>query len=512
MQDDAISIQDVTAIIGRRKWSLVIPAVLVFAAAVIAAFTLPRTYQATSTILIEEQAIPREFVASTVTGFAEQRLQIINQRVMITSKLLDIINRFNLYPEDRKKKTTEEIIEKMRKDITFKTISAETGRSSTATIAFSLSYEGPKPELVQQVAGVLASLYLEENLKVREQQSAGTFKFLEDEAGDLKTQIAEIDAGIAVFKKKNMDALPELLQFNMQGLERTGQDIDKMYDQLRTLREKESYLQSQLDSMPADSVSQDKNLLKELKAKLVQLESRYSDKYPDVIKARSEIASLEERLGPSAGSPEKPDNPAYVTLASQLAGVRSEIESVKRQIDELRRKRDEYRKRVETTPKVDEAFKGLTSERANLQAKYDDLMRKSMEAKVSKGLEQEQKGERFNLIDPARRPEKPIKPNIPAILMIGLMLGIGAGAGLAAVREFLDQSVRSSRALTARTSLPVLGSVPEIITWKDRKRTRYKRFGVVIVLLDMLIGAVVVFHFYVMDLNVVLAKILRRIG
>ena len=325
----------------------------------------------------------------------------------------------------RQKKTTEEIIGKMRKDIAFKTISADvvdnrTGRPSAATIAFSLSYDGPKPELVQQVAGVLASLYLEENLKVREQQSAGTFKFLEDEAQDLKAQLAAIDTSVSAFKKKNMDALPELLQINLQSLERTERDMDQMNDQLRTLREKESYLQSQLASMPTETDSQDKALLKELKARLVQLESRYSDKYPDVIKTRSEIASLEERLGyPSARSPEKPDNPAYVNLASQLAGAQSEIESVKRQIEEMRRKRDDYRKRVENTPKVDETYKGLMSERNNLQAKYDDLMRKSMEAKVSKGLEKEQMGERFNLIDPARLPEKPVKPNIPAILLIG---------------------------------------------------------------------------------------------
>jgi polysaccharide biosynthesis transport protein len=263
--------------------------------------------------------------------------------------------------------------------------------------------------------------------------------------------------------------------------------------------------------MPTETDSQDKALLKELKAKLVQLESRYSDKYPDVIKTRSEIASLEERLGyPSARSPEKPDNPAYVTLASQLAGAQSEIESAKRQIEEMRRKRDDYRKRVETTPKVDETYKGLMSERNNLQVKYDDLMRKSMEAKVSKGLEKEQMGERFNLIDPARLPEKPVKPNIPAILLIGMVLGIGAGVGMAAIREFSDQSVRSSRALARQTSLPVLGSIPVIITWKDRKRTRYKRAGAVFILLDVLIGAVAGFHFYVMDLDVLWAKILRR--
>ena len=221
MQDDLTSIQDLISIIGRRKWSLVLPALLVFAVAVVAACVWPPTYRSISTSLIEEQGIPREFVASSVTGFADQRLQMINQRVMISSKLLEIVKQFNLYPEQRKKKTTEEIIDLMRKDIAFKTISADvvdsrTGRPSAATIAFSLAYDGPVPEIVQRVAGVLTSLYLAENLKVREQQTAGTFKFLDEEARDLKAQLDTIDASISAFKKKNMDALPELLQINLQ--------------------------------------------------------------------------------------------------------------------------------------------------------------------------------------------------------------------------------------------------------------------------------------------------------
>lgn len=514
--EEITSIQDFVCIIKRHKWSLVIPAVIVFAIAVAAALTWPRTYRSTSTILIEEQEIPRDFVASTVTGFADQRLQVINQRVMISTKLLEIVDRFNLYPEMRRKKTTEEVIAQMQKDIVLKTVSADvtdsrTGRRSNATIAFSLSYDGEKPELVQKVAGVLTSLYLEENLKVREQQSTGTFKFLEDEALSLKDRLQKIDAELSAFKKKNMDALPELLQVNIQSLERIDRDISQMNDALRTLKEKESNLQSQLSSIPSEADSQDKALLKELKAKLVQLESRYSDKYPDVIKARAEIAKLEERIGnPAPGASEKSDNPVYINLTSQMSGVKSEFGSVKRQIEDMHRKRDEYQRRIEMAPKVDEIYKGMISERNYTQAKYDDLMRKSMEAKVSQGLEKEQMGERFNLIDPPRLPEKPIKPNVPAILLIGFVLGLGAGVGVAALKEYSDTSVRSVSTLAKETALPVLGSIPEIITWRDKKRQRIKWMTLACGLLIVIAVGIAVFHFFVMDLDVFWAKVLRR--
>ena len=164
---------------------------------------------------------------------------------------------------------------------------------------------------------------------------------------------------------------------------------------------------------------------------------------------------------------DQPDNPAYVDLASRLVSVQGEAETVRRQIDEMSKKRDEYYRRMEASPRVEESYKALLSERNNTQLKYDDLMKKTMEANVAQGLEKEKMGERFTIIDPARLPEKPVKPNVPAILLIGLFLGIGAGVGTASLREFNDQSVRNPNVLTAITHLPVLVAVPEIIIEKD---------------------------------------------
>ena len=291
-------------------------------------------------------------------------------------------------------------------------------------------------------------------------------------------------------------------------------DISQLTDMLRSLREKESDLQSQLSSIPSETDNQDKALLRELKAKLVQIESRYSDKYPDVIKTRAEIAKLEERLEASSSGTtahEKPNNPAYLALTSQLASLKANAESIRRQIDDMRRKQAEYQRRLEATPKVDEVYKGLISERNNTQTKYDDLIRKTMEAKVAQGLEKGQMGERFNLIDPARLPEKPVKPNIPAVLLIGFVLGIGAGVGVAAIREFSDRSVRSVTTLTKNMGLPVLGGIPEIVTWRDKKRQRIKRVVVICCVLSAIAAGIAVFHFFVMDLDVLWAKIARRL-
>jgi polysaccharide chain length determinant protein (PEP-CTERM system associated) len=455
---------------------------------------------------------------TTVTSYAEERLQTINQRVMSSTKLLEIINRFNLYADLKEKWTTEEIVDRMRKQIKFETISANiidrrTGNPTAATIAFSLAYEGKEPAVVQQIANVLASLYLEENLRVREQQTTGASKFLEDEMKSVQASLAGLDAKLAVFKQKNLNSLPELSQTNLQELDRTEREIDQMNDRLRTLKQQEGYLQTQLASIPSDSATSDKTRLQELRVKLVELKSRYSDEYPDVKKTKSDVATLEKQLRASGHENlSKPDNPAYVTLSSQLTSTQAEIDSVKRQVAMLQNKKDGYRGRIEASPRVEEGYRTILSERNNMQAKYDDLMKKYMEAKVAHGMEKEQMGERFTLIDAAKLPEKPVSPNIPAILLIGLILGIGAGAGVASLQEYNDQSVRGFDELARVTGFPVLASIPEIINQEDisaRKKTfRKVAAGVGIAV----IAGLLIFHFFVMDLDVFWARLMRRMG
>ncbi len=527
MEEDVKTISDYIDILRRRKWSLSLPIVIVFAVSLVAAVVWPRTYRSTSTILIEEQEIPRDFVITTVTGFVEQRLQSINQRIMSTTRLLEIINHFGLYADLKRKMTTEEIVDLMRKDIKLQMISADVAdkRSATpmqATIAFSLSYDGRNPQVVQEVANMLASLYLEENLKTRERQTAGAARFLEEEAKNMQEQLASLDSKIAIFKAKNINSIPELLPINFQGLDRTESDLTKLTDDLKGLKEKEEYLETQLASIPTESKDQDRTLLKELKAKLIQLESRYSDKYPDVRKTRMDVEALEKRIAersvdeeseqkPLTSVTDQANNPSYVTIASQLAGVQSDIESVKRQIGEMRRKRDEYIQRTEAAPRVEETYKALMAERTNTDMKYQDLMKRVLEAKVAQGLEKEQMGERFTLIDPARLPEKPVKPKVPAVLLIGLFLGIGAGVGNVALKEQSDQSVRNAAQLTSATGFPVLGAIPRIITEEDRRRARRLKIKLLIAVVLGLAVGIALFHFFVMDLEVFWARLARRL-
>ena len=199
MEAEIKSVNDLIAIVRRCKWHIIMPAVVIFLVVAVVALSLPKRYRSTATILIEAQEVPNDYVKANITSFADQRLQTINQRIMGGPKLLEMIKRFRLYEDKRQSWTMDEIVDRMRKkDIKFTTISADvvdprSGRPAQATIAFSVTYEGATAESAQQVANELSSLYMAENLKVREQQSEGTSKFLDDEMRTIQASLAAIE-------------------------------------------------------------------------------------------------------------------------------------------------------------------------------------------------------------------------------------------------------------------------------------------------------------------------------
>ena len=518
MEDQPVEIGNYVDILKRRKWALILPAVAAMLIAAAVALWLPSIYKSSATILIEEQDIPADYVMTTVTGYAEQRIQSTQQRIMSTGKLMEIIDRFGLYAEYKDRWTTEEIVEKMRADIQLDLISVDTidrrtGRPTAATIAFTLSYQGKQPTTVQRVTDTLVSLFLSENLQVRQRQTTETSEFLEEETRRLKRQLDELEKTMTVFKAEHVNALPEMLQVNLQSLNTAESGIQRFDDQIRSLKEREGYLETQLASIP-QMVDPEKERLKQLEMELVSLKSKFTDDYPDVKKLRLEIAELEKRMAEKTSLPEdqkeQPDNSAYITLASQLASTRAEIRSLLDQKNDMQAKTDTYRKRIETTPKIEQEYNTLVVDRNNTRAKYEDLLRKVMEANVALGLEKEQKGERFTLIDPARLPEKPFKPNRLAIGLIGLVLGIGAGVGVAALLEISDQSVYTPQDLARVSDHPLLVSIPTILTPYDRRKRRFKRLAWILAGLLLLAVGIYLFHTFVMDLDVFWAKLMRK--
>lgn len=307
----APTLADRIAAVRRRRLPALAAAAGIVLIAIAAALFWPPTYRSTGTILIEQQEVPVDLVRSMVSSYADQRIQVITQRVMTTENLMRIIDRYALYPDDRRSKPREVLIQRMRDDITFSMISADVvdprlGRPTKATIAFSVSYDNRSPLLAAKVANELTTLYLNENLESRKQLADGTATFLTAEADRLNKQIAELDTKLAAFKEKNAHTLPELNQLNMQLMTRAEEELRETDTRIRSLDQQIVYLDAQLAQLnPAsqiftstgERVMSPSDRLKMLKSEYSRASGIYAPDHPDVLRMKREVEGLEREVG-----------------------------------------------------------------------------------------------------------------------------------------------------------------------------------------------------------------------
>ncbi len=346
----------------RRRGIFFLVAGMLSVCAVALALMLPPTYLSGATILIEQQEIPQELVRSAVTSFADQRVQVISQRVMTTQNLLGLIERYNLYPEIRLSKPREVLLQKMREDISMKMISADvidprSGRPTQATIAFSVSYKSRSAELAQKVANDLTSLYLNENLTSRTQMAEQTSTFFSQEAARLQAHILELDKQLSEFKQKNHDKLPDLVQLNIQMSQRTEVDLHDAENRISALDSQKVLLEAQLAQInPTMQVFSDTGLrvmntedrLKSLKSQLAGYKARYAPGHPDIVNTEREVEGLEKQVQADDGTSD---------IARQLSQAQAELAAAKEKytadhpdVVRLTRTVDELQKAVASAP------------------------------------------------------------------------------------------------------------------------------------------------------------------
>ena len=310
-QEHIKGIQDYIAIFKRNKKLLMVIATTLFAITCFITYKLPSVFRSEAIILIEQQDIPQDLVRSTVTSYADQRIQVISQRVMSSVNLRKIVDKFNLFVEEQKKETFASILNKMRDDIQLEMISADvidpiSGAPTKATIAFSLAFSSKFPKQAQQVANELVSLYLNENLKQRSEAAAETTSFLAMEAGKLREQINDLEEKLAVFKEENAFSLPELQSLNLQMFNRTEEQITDLDRQTRVLNDRKLYLQAELVQLnpyadvftaKGERVYSAEARLKTQQAEYIGLSAKYGPNHPDLVSLRKSISALEREVG-----------------------------------------------------------------------------------------------------------------------------------------------------------------------------------------------------------------------
>lgn len=305
------SLADYIAAARRRRVPALVAGVSLLVIALAAAFFWPATYRSTGTILIEQQEVPVDLVRSMVSSYADQRIQVISQRVMTSDNLMRIIDRYELYPDRRRKDPREVLVNRMRDDIRFSMISADVvdprqGRPTKATIAFSVSYDSPLPSLAAKVANEIVTLYLNENLASRRQTADDTASFLTSEGDRLSKQIDELSVKLAAFKEKNVNNLPELSQLNMQLMNRADEEMRETDTRIRSLDQQIVYLDAQLAQLtPTEQLYTETgqrilspaDRLKTLKSEYSRATAIYASTHPDIVRLKREMEGLEKQVG-----------------------------------------------------------------------------------------------------------------------------------------------------------------------------------------------------------------------
>lgn len=298
----------------RRRTPAMITAASLLVVVLLAAHLWPATYRAKGTILIEQQEVPADLVRSTISSYADQRIQVISQRVMTSENLLRIIDKYDLYADERKRSTREALIEQMHDDIKFSMISADVvdprlGRPTKATIAFSVSFDSPIAATAAKVANELTTLYLNENLESRKQLVDDTASFLTGEADRLSAQIAALEQQLAEFKEQHVNSLPELKNMNLQFMSRAQEELRDVDSRIRSLDQQIVYLDAQIAQLTpvaqlytstGERVYSPSDRLKVLKSEYARVSAVYAADHPDVLRMKREIAGLESQAGTSS--------------------------------------------------------------------------------------------------------------------------------------------------------------------------------------------------------------------
>ncbi len=476
----------VLSIAWRRKWLIVIPAVVIAAIACAVTYRLPDTYRAETTVLVIPQRIPTSYVQSSVQTRTEERLRSIDIQVRSRTRLEQIIEQFNLYPERRQTDIMQDIVDDMSGQIDVDMMRDD---------VFKVSFISDNPRTAMQVTEKLGSFFIEESVKDRAEIAEDASQFLEGTVEETTRKLRETERKLTEYRQRYNGELPTQANANQQGLLSAQANLQIVVQQLERDREDQARLERRIQDLTAqvdaamaapvaaDDTSHSKAAqLQAAKLELQQLALKYRSGHPEYDRKAATVARLEkEAAEEAAAASPTPLNPQGVVSGTakrylaELDGTREDLQRLKRQIE--RRNAEQklytdqlglYQRRLELAPVRDAELVELTREYGSLQSAYDSMARKKLDSQVTATLERQQLGEQFKILDPARLPERPFSPNRPRLYLLSILAAIAVGVGIAAGAEYLDRGLRSEDDVRLALALPVLATIPVIAPAKKR--------------------------------------------
>jgi polysaccharide chain length determinant protein (PEP-CTERM system associated) len=487
-----MGMEDYKGILRRRIWIIVIPAMVVPVLAYCVSLFLPNRYTSQTLVLVENQRVPEHYVKPVVTEDLTYRLSTMKEQILSRSRLQPILERWHLYGAVANDPTVDLKLDQMRKNVKVKAVISEIVKLQdprAGVPGFTISFTYSDARTAQQVCAEITSMFIEANLKERQQSAQGTTDFLEKQLAESKKQLDEQDAKLATFKSKYLGQLPDQSQTNMGILLGMKSQLDAVTQALARAQQDKTYTESMLAQQVAawESSQKDDNTaspttlqqqLTALQTQLVSLQARYTDDYPDVIKTKNDIAQVKKQLDAaetvSSDIKTPKDRKLSVLEPTQIQQLRATVRQLDQTIKEKSHEEDRlqqqirtYEGRIELTPKVEEEYKLLTRDYTTALNFYNDLLAKKSQSEMATNLELQQEGEQFRVMDPPNLPERPSFPNRPIIALGGFGGGIGLGLVITVVLEMMDRSLRTEADVTSLLRIPAIAVIPELGAPRD---------------------------------------------
>jgi len=480
--------------IFRRRLRLILAvAGSCFLVSVVVAALLRDEFSVYATILVEPQSISKKLVESgEVEQDAINRLHLMTMQILSRARLSKVIDELKLYPKESEKKTREQVIDMMRSRIKVEPvlpdIDPELKRKLDIQInTFRLFFRHENANVGAAVANRLSNDFIDEHIKERVQSSGDTADFVDSELQRLTGRLRELEAQIAQVKGQNAGSLPDDVFANQRQIERSFDAYSLAQQRLAEAQSDQTFYTQQatvaresgvgaLGAQQNSQVLSPNQRLQVLENDLGELRSRgFTDMHPDVIAALAEIEQVRGRI--DKGNDDDSEKKSPVSVVEQQAHNEAQraalrVEGTQREVVRLQAEIDQAQARLAATPRVAEQLDALEREYKNLSESANDFSNKRLEANVAANMERRQKGEQFRVLEPAYAPPDATSPNRPLIIVLGLLLGIGAGAGFALLLDAGDTSYHDSRALQSALRIPVLASIPAILLDPDRARIR----------------------------------------
>jgi succinoglycan biosynthesis transport protein ExoP len=446
--DSAVDV--VLNILRRRKWVGIAAFAAAFSLAAPFAVFLPDIYRGTATVIVDSQQAPSTFVRGAVPEL-ETRLVTIQQELLSRARLGVLITRLNLYPRSRGKLPLDAIVDNMRRDIHVDFTGTDQARGNPTTIGLKITYIGLDPRTAAAVPNALASLYVEENTKMRERQTGQLAQFLKSQLDTASQELDRQEARVRAFKRDESDQLPEQMSVNVVTLGELNARLRANADNQGRARDRLDHVVDSGSAAGApDELTIARNHLRELQAK-------YTEKHPEVIAAMAQVSDLEQQQSrmTSSSEPVRPTTKADRSAERELARLQSEERTLRSEIAT-------YDQRIHMAPKHGQDLEELESDYKTAKTSYDSIRGRYEEAQLADSLEQTKNGESFRILDTAVVPRFPAAPNRTRLLIMAFVFAIAATVGAMLIVEHLDTSFHSVGELRQFTTVPVLATIPHI--------------------------------------------------